>query len=105
MIVIFLYIVTSESTLQDGRLDTLNSKIHPLVIILWQDREEEECVDLPPHRPFPDLNEILPGTMVADPHSIVLYSTVHWNTPLVEEESSRPCVGRYSLGNISLQIE
>ena len=33
---------------------------------------------------------------------IVWYSTVHWNTPAVEE-SSCPCVGRYSLGNISLQ--
>ena len=29
---------------------------------------------------------------------IVWYNTVHWNTPAVEE-SSRPCVGRYSLGN------
>ena len=35
-------------------------------------------------------------------YCIVLYCIVHWNTPSVEE-SSCPCVGRYSLGNISLQ--
>ena len=27
-----------------SHLDTLNSKIRPLMIILWQDREEEEYV-------------------------------------------------------------
>ena len=37
-------------------------------------------------------------------YSIVWYSTVHWTTPAVEE-SSFPCVGRYSLVNISLQRE
>ena len=34
-------------------------------------------------------------------YNIVCYSTVHWNTPAVDESSS-PCVGRYFLGSISL---
>ena len=37
-------------------------------------------------------------------YNILWYSTGHWNTPAVEE-SYCPCVGRYSLGNISLQRE
>ena len=45
LIVIFIYVATSESTLQDGRLDTLNSQIHPLMIILLQERDEEEYND------------------------------------------------------------
>ena len=34
VIVILLQVVASESTLQDSHLDTLNSKIRPLVMIL-----------------------------------------------------------------------
>ena len=37
-------------------------------------------------------------------YSIVWYNTVNWNTPTVEV-SSCPCIGRYSLGNISLLRE
>ena len=37
-------------------------------------------------------------------YSILWYSRVHWNTPAVEELTC-PSVGRYSLGNISLQRE
>ena len=34
LIVIFIYVATSESTLEDGHLDTLNSQMHPLFQIL-----------------------------------------------------------------------
>ena len=38
---IILYVAPLESTLQYGRLDTLNSKIHPQMIILWYDKHVE----------------------------------------------------------------
>ena len=41
-------IAASENTCQDSRLDTLNSKIHPLLIILWQNRDQEEYNDKTP---------------------------------------------------------
>ena len=34
-LIILLLVAASESTHQDGHFDTLNSKIRPLVIILW----------------------------------------------------------------------
>ena len=40
-LIILLLVAASESTHQDSRFDTLNSKIRPLVIILWQEQEEE----------------------------------------------------------------
>ena len=50
LLVILFFIPASKSTLQYGCIDTLNSKIHPLVIILSQNREEQKY--LAPHLYF-----------------------------------------------------
>ena len=49
LLVILFFIPASKSTLQYDRIDTLYSKIHPLVIILSQNREELKYIDPPPY--------------------------------------------------------
>ena len=50
LLVILFFVLASKSTLQYGRIDTLNSKIHPQVIILSQNRDEQKY--LAPHLHF-----------------------------------------------------
>ena len=47
-LIILLYLPASKCTLWYGHKDTLNSKIHTLVIILSQNREEQKYLTPPP---------------------------------------------------------
>ena len=48
LVILLFSLPASKRTLQYGRIDTLNSKIHPLVRILSQNREEQKYPALPP---------------------------------------------------------
>ena len=83
-------------------IDTLNSKIHPLVIILSRNRDEQKYISPPTAFLYQNEIVLLARTNTIKFSTAVLYSTVHWNTPQVQEESSGLCVGRYSQGTFTL---
>ena len=57
LLVILFFIPASKSTIQYGHIDTLNSKIHRLVIILSQNRKEQKYIDPPSPIAFIYLND------------------------------------------------
>ena len=55
LVIILFFLPASKRTLQYGRIDTLNSKIHSLVRILSQNGEEQKYL-APPPTAFPYQN-------------------------------------------------
>ena len=80
----------SKSTPQYSFIDTSNSNIHPLVIILWQNTEEQQNVT----HSLPYLIEIFIAMYGRTAHLYILEcSTVQCSPALEEEEeSSRLCL-------------
>ena len=92
LVILLFFLSASKRTLPYGRIDTLNSKIHPLVIILSKNREEQKYLALP-YLNFHTKIKYFAARADKTLYNLVWYNTLHWNTLERERERERENCG------------